>query len=119
VKRRVQDVYSSRFTGVCWDKGKKRWRSACRGKHLGCHATEEGAARAYNAEAERVGRVDLTYVVPPASDADDDSTAAAAAAGVGSKRATPKAPGPPMTKQPRRGGAAAGRGRHSPTFSST
>jgi len=86
--------------------------------HVGCHATEEAAARAYNAEAERVGRVDLVYVVPPAGDIHDGSTAAAAAAaaaaGVGFKRAAPKAPAPPRTKKPRlntsAGGAAAGRG---------
>jgi hypothetical protein len=43
----------------------------CKGKHLGRHATEEAAARAYNTEAERIGRTDLN-VITPADDADTD-----------------------------------------------
>ena len=58
---------SSQFKGVRWDKGRGKWRVVCKGKHLGCHATEEAAARAYNIEAERIGRVHLN-VIPPADD---------------------------------------------------
>jgi len=61
--------FSSQFKGVRWQKSTKKWVAVCKSKYLGSHATEEAAARAYNIEAERIGRVDLT-VIPPASDAD-------------------------------------------------
>ena len=38
---------TSQSKGVFWDKGRKKWRAQCKGKHLGHHATEEDAARAY------------------------------------------------------------------------
>jgi len=38
---------SSTFKGVSWNKGAKKWVAACKGTHLGCHATEEDAAIAY------------------------------------------------------------------------
>jgi hypothetical protein len=41
-------VRSSQFQGVSWHKGANTWMAACKGTHLGCHATEEDAARAYN-----------------------------------------------------------------------
>jgi hypothetical protein len=34
--------------GVCWDKRCGKWKAECKGRHLGDHATEEAAARAYN-----------------------------------------------------------------------
>jgi hypothetical protein len=39
---------TSQFTGVSWDKNLLKWRVQCKGKHLGLHATEEAAARAYS-----------------------------------------------------------------------
>ena len=53
--------------GVSWDKGKGRWRAVCKGRFLGCHATHEAAARAYNIEAERIELGDLN-VIPPDED---------------------------------------------------
>jgi hypothetical protein len=38
---------TSEFKGVSWDKNSNRWRVMCNGIHLGYHATEEDAARAY------------------------------------------------------------------------
>ena len=66
VKRR-----SSQFKGVCWNKRSGKWLAKCKERHLGYHATEEASARAYNTEAERIGRVD---------DADDGNKGAAPAA---------------------------------------
>ena len=60
---------SSQFKGVCWKKSLSTWTAVCKRNHLGCYATEEAAAWAYNMEAERIGRVDLN-VIPPAGDAD-------------------------------------------------
>ena len=112
---------SSQFKGVSWHKRRGKWLAVCKGKSLGCHATEEAAAQAYNAEAERIGLVDLKFI-PPGGDADDgDSTAAPAArllltmfASAGSKRAAPAAPArAPLSKQMRldaSAGAAAGGG---------
>ena len=39
---------SSQFLGVSWDKSLNKWTVECKGKRLGCHATERGAARAYS-----------------------------------------------------------------------
>jgi len=39
---------SSQFKGVTWDKSNNKWKATCKGTHLGYHATEEDAARAYN-----------------------------------------------------------------------
>jgi len=39
---------SSRFVGVSWKKDKHKWLTRYQGKHLGCHTTEEGAARPYS-----------------------------------------------------------------------
>jgi hypothetical protein len=38
---------TSRFKGVCWEKGRGKWRASCKGVYLGNHATKEVAARAY------------------------------------------------------------------------
>jgi hypothetical protein len=113
-----QAVRSSQFKGVSWEKRSSKWKAECKGKYLGYHAKEEAAARAYNKEAERIGRVDLN-VVPPAGDADDSSNTNAAAAaaasltvaspaaparahaGAGSKRAAPTTPAPPQATMSR------------------
>ena len=58
-----REACTSRFTGVCWDKTRGKWQARCKGKRLGRHTTEEAAARAYNVEAERVGRP--LNVIPP------------------------------------------------------
>jgi hypothetical protein len=50
---------SSQIRGVSWDKKHGTWRADCMGQKLGCHATEEGAARAYTKYAN-VGRCRLT-----------------------------------------------------------
>jgi len=39
---------TSQFAGVSWAMTKNKWLAQCKGKHLGCHATEKDAARAYN-----------------------------------------------------------------------
>jgi len=108
-------VRSSQFKGVSWHKRTGKWTARCKEKHIGLHATEEAAARAYNKEAERIGLVDLN-VIPPAGDADDGSNTNAAAAlalpglaapahahagAVASKRAAPPAPAPPQAKKMR------------------
>ena len=95
---------SSQFTGVSWHKTKNRWMAECKGKKLGRHATENAAARAYNVEAERVGRP-LNIIMPAGAasaggglDAGLDAGAGVGGgAGVGAgsgaapKRASPKA----------------------------
>jgi len=102
---------SSQFKGVSWHNSSGKWKAQCKGKSLGYHTTEEDAARAYNTEAGRIGRVGLN-VIPPVGDTDDaNNTAAAAAlalprpaapahahAGAGSKRGAPKPPAPRQTK---------------------
>jgi len=115
VKRR-EGTSSSRFKGVSWNKSHGNWTAECKGKRLGCHATEEAAAQAYNIEVKRIGRVGINVILPTgdADDGDDgDSTAAPAAlallslaacahahAGVGSKRAgAPTPPAPPRRKR--------------------
>jgi len=116
---------SSRFKGVYWMKGQGKWKATCKKKYLGCHATQEAAARAYNTEAERIGLVDVN-VTPPVGDTDDGNDTAALAllglaatsaqkhAGAGSKRAGAlTTPAPPQRKKTRldtAAGAAAGAG---------
>jgi len=39
---------TSQFKGVFWVKGVGKWKARFKEKHLGCHATEEAAAQAYN-----------------------------------------------------------------------
>jgi len=82
---------TSQFKGVSWDKFSGKWAAQCKEKRLGRHATEEGAARAYNIEAERVGLVNLN-VIPPAGDADDSSNIGAAAAAAAAALPSPAAP---------------------------
>jgi hypothetical protein len=93
---------TSQFTGVSWSKSKHKWEAQCKGTCLGCHSTEEAAARAYNVEAERVGRP--PNVFPPGGAAGAGGgggmgagagAGADAGAGAGSWRAAPKAPAVP------------------------
>jgi len=81
VQHRERSSPSSHFKGVSWHKGSGKWRAVCKNKHLGQHVTEEGAAQAYNIEAERLGLP--LNVIPLAGDAHPDvgsHTAAPAAA---------------------------------------
>ena len=60
-KRRTQSAgpTSSQFKGVGFDQRRNKWRARIthnREKHIGRFATEEEAARAYDAEARRVVR---------------------------------------------------------------
>jgi hypothetical protein len=57
-----------------WHNHNSKWRAQCRRVALGCYATEEEAAKAYNVEAARLGLA--LNVIPPAG-------AAGAGAGVG------------------------------------
>ena len=93
-------VCSSQFKGVTWEKASGAWKAVCLGKGLGYHAAEEDAARAYNMEAERIGRVDFN-IVPPACGAAHNG------GGRGGVRLTPAAA--------RKAASAAARGRGSNT----
>lgn len=42
---------SSKYRGVCWSKDKRKWRAQIQGKPLGFFASEDDAAKAYNAAA--------------------------------------------------------------------
>jgi hypothetical protein len=100
---------TSQCMGVSWGKSNGKWKAQCKRTYLGCHATEEAAARAYNIEAERFGLP--LNVIPPAGDTDDGSNIAAAAlvlpspaalvrahGGAGSKRGAPRTPAALPTK---------------------
>jgi len=50
-----RDGTSSLFKGVTWHKNSGKWRAACKGKHLGYHATEEAAVRAHDNYVEDGG----------------------------------------------------------------
>ena len=76
---KVKREGTSEFQGVSWDKHRGKWKASCSRKHFGYHATEEAAARAYNVEAQRIGRVDLNFVAP-ASDGEDDGSGSNTAA---------------------------------------
>jgi hypothetical protein len=93
---------TSQFMGVHWNKSDIKWRAKCRGKQLGNHTKEEDAARAYNVEAERLGRP--LNVIPPAGAAGTGAgPRAGGGAGVGAggsagpKRAAPKTQATPAT----------------------
>ena len=44
----VTRASTSQFKGVSWEKRRGKWMAKFKRNHLGCHATEEAAARAYN-----------------------------------------------------------------------
>ena len=43
-----REASTSQFKGVHWNKQASKWKAQYKGKHLGCHATEEDAACAYS-----------------------------------------------------------------------
>jgi len=55
---------TSHFTGVCRQKKNRKWKARCKKRHMGYHATEEAAAKAYNIEAKRLGIA--LNIIPPA-----------------------------------------------------
>jgi len=59
-------LHSSMWSGVCWDPcgDGGRWLAVCKRKYLGRfkYEDEEGAARAYNVEAKRIGLTELNDV---------------------------------------------------------
>jgi len=94
---------TSQFTGVFWDKSKNKWQANCKGKYLGRHITEEAAARAYNIEAERVGRP-LNNVIPPvravgAGPGVGPGTGSGAGSDASPKRAVFQTPATPATSK--------------------
>ena len=92
---------TSHFTSVTWNKREHEWEARCKGKYLGCHTTEEAAARAYSVEAERVGRP-LNVILPAeaaAAGAGPKHVSPGAGGGAGSKRAAPKTPDAPATNK--------------------
>ena len=51
---------TSQYRGVCWDKKQQKWQARitvrCSEKNLGTYDDESAAARAYDAEARKLGR---------------------------------------------------------------
>ncbi|KAG1662816.1 hypothetical protein FOA52_009030 [Chlamydomonas sp. UWO 241] len=45
-----QERKTSDFTGVSWHKASSAWRATLKGRHIGCYASKEGAAKAYDYE---------------------------------------------------------------------
>ena len=106
---------SSQFVGVSWNRSKNKWRAKCKGIYLGLYTTEKTASRAYNVEAERVGRP--LNVIPPVGAAGAGAgaggdaggracpkrtapkTPAIAATGKKAKRAASKTPAAPVTNK--------------------
>ena len=93
------------LTGVSWHQSNNKWRATCKGKHLGGHTTPEDAARAYNVEAERVGRP-LNVIQPTGASgagASARNTGVGAGGSAGTKRRAPKTPvTPAMSKRTQR-----------------
>jgi hypothetical protein len=85
-----REAIRSQFRGVHWAKAAKKWQATCKGAYLGLHTTEEGAARAYNVEAERLGRP--LNGIPPAGAA-GAGTDLGPRSGAGPKRAAPQTRG--------------------------
>jgi hypothetical protein len=52
-QQKSRGATSSRYKGVHWDRSKQKWRATIRSQHLGCFASEEDAARAYNRAARQ------------------------------------------------------------------
>ena len=92
---------TSQFAGISWVKNANKWKVTCTSTYLGLHTTEEAAARAYNVEAERVGRP--LNVIPAAGAAgagvEPKRAGAGAGGGAGPKRAAPKTPAAPATSK--------------------
>ena len=91
-----REAGTSRFTGVSWDKNRKRWRARCKGKALGYHTTEQAAAQAYNFEAERIS-LPLNITPPVRAAGTATSVGPNAGGGVGTQRAASKPPAIPTT----------------------
>jgi len=87
-----RDAGTSQFAGVSWAKIKNKWEAKCKERYLGHHTTQEAAARAYNVEAERVGRP--LNVIPPVG-----AAGSGAGGGATPKRAAPMTPAAPATSK--------------------
>ena len=68
-----QNVFSSKFRGVCWDKQNMKWKTYItvdsKHRHLGLFASEEQAARTFDtaARAHRGDRAETNFPELPAS----------------------------------------------------
>jgi hypothetical protein len=86
-----RDASTSQFKGVYWDKGRNLWRAKCKLTYMGFHAAEKDAARAYNVEAQSIGRP--LKVIPPAGDVGAGAGTGPGAGGrAAPKRAAPQTP---------------------------
>lgn len=71
---------ASRFIGVCWHRGDGKWQASIgaadgRLAYLGAYASEEDAARAYDAAARALHGADDPYVNFPGEDRVPDNAA--------------------------------------------
>ena len=68
-----QNVFTSKFRGVCWDKQNMKWKSyitvSAKHRHLGLFASEEQAARTFDAAARlhRGDRAETNFPELPAN----------------------------------------------------